>query len=321
MSVILLVLGIVVTASGVVATGFGVPISDSAIGQTLFIAGSTGIVGGLILIGLAAAVNQLAVIAEALKTRVPARIAAATEAKQPIQPAEPRSAPEIRPPPELRRRVDAPEPRSFEPRTTESRPPEPRPPEPRQSEPRAPEPAATDVSSSAIERLRSTMARPLVADAEEVPLSPNGSGQPPPEPSSIQTGAEPIARPAADPDALAKEPKLDFLFRAKPKRAQPAESFDAMWPKRGEQPRSDEIARQPSPEPPVQAEERRAPPPAPPPRPAAAEGRSVAILKSGVVDGMAYTLYADGSIEAQLPHGTVRFGSIAELRAHIENNS
>ena len=45
------------------------------------------------------------------------------------------------------------------------------------------------------------------------------------------------------------------------------------------------------------------------------------ILKSGVVDGMAYTLYADGSIEAELPHGTVRFGSIAELRAHIESNS
>jgi hypothetical protein len=33
---------------------------------------------------------------------------------------------------------------------------------------------------------------------------------------------------------------------------------------------------------------------------------------------MAYTLYADGSIEAKLPHGTVRFGSSAELRAHIE---
>jgi hypothetical protein len=50
-------------------------------------------------------------------------------------------------------------------------------------------------------------------------------------------------------------------------------------------------------------------------------GRSTGILKSGVVDGMAYTLYVDGSIEAQLPQGTVRFGSIAELRAHIENNS
>jgi hypothetical protein len=51
------------------------------------------------------------------------------------------------------------------------------------------------------------------------------------------------------------------------------------------------------------------------------EPRTAAILKSGVVDGMAYTLYADGSIEAKLPHGTVRFGSIAELREHIESNS
>jgi hypothetical protein len=44
------------------------------------------------------------------------------------------------------------------------------------------------------------------------------------------------------------------------------------------------------------------------------------VLKSGVVDGMAYTLYSDGSIEAQLPQGTLRFGSIAELRNHIEQN-
>jgi hypothetical protein len=51
------------------------------------------------------------------------------------------------------------------------------------------------------------------------------------------------------------------------------------------------------------------------------EPRAAAVLKSGVVDGMAYTLYADGSIEAKLPHGTVKFGSIAELRAHIESNS
>jgi hypothetical protein len=47
----------------------------------------------------------------------------------------------------------------------------------------------------------------------------------------------------------------------------------------------------------------------------------VSILKSGVVDGMAYTLYSDGSIEAKLPEGTVRFGSVAELRAHIESGA
>jgi hypothetical protein len=39
-----------------------------------------------------------------------------------------------------------------------------------------------------------------------------------------------------------------------------------------------------------------------------------------VIDGMAYTLYADGSIEAELPQGTVKFASVDALRAHLENN-
>src|SRR5262249_44237453 len=55
--------------------------------------------------------------------------------------------------------------------------------------------------------------------------------------------------------------------------------------------------------------------------PDAQKSRSVAVLKSGVVDGMAYTLYVDGSIEAELPQGTVRFASIHELRNHLEKNS
>ena len=44
----------------------------------------------------------------------------------------------------------------------------------------------------------------------------------------------------------------------------------------------------------------------------------VTVLKSGVVDGMAYSLYSDGSIEAQLPEGMMRFASIDELRAHLD---
>ena len=47
----------------------------------------------------------------------------------------------------------------------------------------------------------------------------------------------------------------------------------------------------------------------------------VSIVKSGVVNGMAYILYSDGSIEAQLPQGTLRFGSIIELRNHIEHSA
>ena len=57
-------------------------------------------------------------------------------------------------------------------------------------------------------------------------------------------------------------------------------------------------------------------PPAPEP-----SREPVSILKSGVVDGMAYTLYTDGSIEAELAQGVVRFGSIEELRNHLEKSA
>ena len=47
----------------------------------------------------------------------------------------------------------------------------------------------------------------------------------------------------------------------------------------------------------------------------------VSVLRSGVLDDMAYTLYSDGSIEAQLPEGILRFGSIAELRNYLEQSA
>jgi hypothetical protein len=47
----------------------------------------------------------------------------------------------------------------------------------------------------------------------------------------------------------------------------------------------------------------------------------VSILKSGIIDGMAYTLYSDGSIEADMPQGTMRFASVIELRAYLEKSS
>ena len=40
-----------------------------------------------------------------------------------------------------------------------------------------------------------------------------------------------------------------------------------------------------------------------------------------MIDGMAYTLYTDGSIEAELPQGLVRFASIEELRNYLEKAS
>ena len=54
--------------------------------------------------------------------------------------------------------------------------------------------------------------------------------------------------------------------------------------------------------------------------PASISGKpeAVRIFKSGVIDEMAYTLYTDGSIEAELPReGTMKFASIDELRAYL----
>jgi hypothetical protein len=52
--------------------------------------------------------------------------------------------------------------------------------------------------------------------------------------------------------------------------------------------------------------------------PAVEDQPPVTVLKSGVVDGMAYSLYSDGSIEAQMPEGMMRFASIDELRTHLD---
>ena len=46
-----------------------------------------------------------------------------------------------------------------------------------------------------------------------------------------------------------------------------------------------------------------------------------AILKSGVIDGRPYTLYADGSIVVDLPQGRMKFASAEALRLHIEKKT
>ena len=73
MSVIVLVVGILVTVAGLVTIGFGIRADEFSLGQTLIIAGTTGLAGGLVLTGLAAAVSMLARIAEVLSVRPAAR--------------------------------------------------------------------------------------------------------------------------------------------------------------------------------------------------------------------------------------------------------
>jgi hypothetical protein len=69
-----------------------------------------------------------------------------------------------------------------------------------------------------------------------------------------------------------------------------------------------------------------APPPVAPvvrpgPRPAAPQnGAASTVYRSGVIDGMAYTLFMDGSIQAELPQGTVKFANIDDLQKYLLGN-
>lgn len=65
------------------------------------------------------------------------------------------------------------------------------------------------------------------------------------------------------------------------------------------------------------------PPPVrpPPPKPVAApNGQANTVYRSGVIDGMAYTLFMDGSIQAELPQGMVKFTSVDDLQKYLLGN-
>src|SRR3954470_7239053 len=99
MSVIVLLLGFLAAGAGLAAIAFAVPNIETDFGHALIVAGATGLTGGLILFGLAAAVRQLTRIAEGLRARArPVRQPEASlpprpEALQPPGPIPPRAEP------------------------------------------------------------------------------------------------------------------------------------------------------------------------------------------------------------------------------------
>ena len=345
MYVFLLSIGVIATAIGVFTIGFGAPIYEFSLGNTLIIAGTMALAGGLVLIGLAAAVRQLRRIADALPARPVA--ARAVRASEPVEQSSPRSsrgAPGARIPfpPRTGAESSGGEQRPFEQRLTGS-----------STETSAPEETPSERQRPNI----FTATRPpkdgsFATEQESVPLAPTRI----PAPSAGRTApaSEPTHEPKFAPlDTLPRvagsgrgverkeAPSSERLTEPASER-RPVSSFDMAWPAeprttkpvepRPGRPAGHEIvARAPKPE--VQSEpkpETRDRDEPVPPMPAREEvtpssrvpdePRPVSILKSGVIDGMAYTLYTDGSIEAQLPQGTVHFGSIEELRIHLEHN-
>jgi len=180
--------------------------------------------------------------------------------------------------------------------------------------------AAREPDARKSERSRATAASSTPASAaspEKPPLTPAGDvdlskvlAEPPAEP------AAPPTQPRAEPALLAPPPGDPFApARADPQRRAGARerSLDSVWAPESAKPAP--AAARPAPENPRAPEA---------PRESESvsirptrEAQAVTVLKSGVIEGMAYTLYSDGSIEADLPQGMMRFPSIDALRRHL----
>jgi hypothetical protein len=323
----LLILGAVIAAAGVVLIGPGLPFGGRDYDASIVTPGAVAIVGGLILIGLALAVRVLGRIEKALAARPLPHPVLQEEAAAPATEEPAAAAPAIEEP-----AAAAPARIPFPPKQA-----------PQPAAPPAPAVATGRVlpEDAALERLREkfpTLVRlesaPVVEDAD-VSLSPTPSVR---ADDVIAEAHNAAAQQTNGATPARVEPRLEAQARAA-SRPERARNFEAFWPKKQRPGRDGQVAPA-APQPaaqhhaalalpveplltpePVQFQFRE---PAPEPRPAAPAPEApatITILKSGVVDGMAYTLYSDGSIEAALPQGTLRFGSITELRNHIEQSA
>jgi hypothetical protein len=299
MSVLLFVAGAIAVMVGVGMVGYGIPINEFSFGNTLIVAGSTAVVGGLIVIAISAAVSKLQRIAETLATRTPVR------SSRPIEMFEPPSGSRAAPMPS---QIPFPPRPKSEAAVREAQPPADMAVEDHPAAAAAPTLRNPDRPVAAVEEFE-------VKEYEYVSLSPQ---QPMPAPAAVDLG-EPAPPPQVSDDAfpvagMRPEPAVEAPWRSSPpplERQSETSYFDALWPAES-RPAKRPVIDEAKPEP----KRDLAPVPAP-----EAQSAPVAILKSGVVDGMAYTLYVDGSIEAELPQGTLHFASINELREHLAKSS
>jgi hypothetical protein len=302
MMVVVLVAGIGLLLAGILAILFGIPVKEFSFGNTLILVGAVSICTGMVMLALWTVVRELKHIARQLGGGVAteARMAAA------LHPAARGTAPGH----------PAQEDGGFLLDRDQPAP-------PYADAPRGDQSAAPPWHEEAASRDR-------------------GRGEvPPPVPESAETAAAPKARrnllfsstsrkereraqtrttelPALDPRPGPPVAPPPF----EPSETPPA-NFDDAWPKI-ERARAADVPLRRTSRTPVTSSEPDAGAPAAgryPPAARSEEQPPVTILKSGVVDGMAYSLYSDGSIEAQMPEGMMRFASIDELRAHLDQRT
>jgi hypothetical protein len=262
MYLIVLAMGLVTAMAGAVMIGFGIPINEFGIGNTLISAGTTALVGGLVLIALAATLRQLRAVAEAAQSR--GWLAPTADSRPPI------------PYPSARLGV----------------------PGPIAAPPTSPGPAAE--RDAGVEPARGDYA-----------LRPRFTARPPPNERGDREPLDEEEEPYSSPqprERHAEEEESPFApVRGANTRGERPRGFDAIWPAAASEAKplasasDDETEATDSDRDDAEA----------------LESTSSSILKSGVIDGMVYTLYTDGSIEAELPQGTLKFVSIDELRDYL----
>jgi hypothetical protein len=294
MMIVMLVAGIGLLLGGLLTVGFGIEL-DLSLGNTLILAGSIVACSGIMLIGLWTAVRELRNIARRLGADVPAESRAGTTAPAMAN---------------ATLRDHAPDHDGF----LFSRD-QPNPVHPGDAEPAAPSPAPSPApwreETAARDRVRSDLPAPAAAEPAVKPRRNLLFS------SSLRKERERSEARTTDPSL---HPAPAVAPPAKSSEAPPA-TFEDTWPP-PERPRAAEV-------PPLRRSARapstftQASPAAPgtdrhPPAARHEDQPPVTVLKSGVVDGMAYSLYSDGSIEAQMPEGMMRFASIDELRTHLD---
>ena len=312
-------LGMIATLFGVGAIAFGIPNNAFGFGNTMIMAGTTAVSAGFIVLALAAVLRAIersgrAITAADETEAVPAeRTRAASPPLPPAAVAPPAEGPQGE-------RVEAP----LAARPSRSgqreeggreslRAPAPRPAAPLRGErgampaPRGPARAEWPREPIA-EPPRPVAARdraPAASEADEPVVAARGreaAAEPPAAPkrrrffawtrrSSEREAAEPPAEPQIEPSFGHVDPGAEAAHWA---------DHGEDWEERREPPRPtmgrSSTTRLPEP---------------------GWEGQ-VEILRSGTVDGMSYTLYSDGSIDAEFPDGKLRFASIDDLRRHLE---
>jgi hypothetical protein len=259
--IVLLAAGIGVCIVGLLAIGFGIPISDTSFGNAMLIAGVVILCTGIVLLGMWLAAREMA------------NLLMQREGAQPVrEPAPPPRTPTLFPGP-----ASVAAPAAAHSATADGGPP-----------PWADEAAART--------------RPQAVAPEIPPVAPE-----PPPPAPPPPGPDRPARRNLLFSSRRREKEEQPSLPSPALEAEPKVSFENAWPST---PRANGAAEPAA----ASASEPAAAEPAKPDLPP-----GVTVMKSGVVDGMAYTLYSDGSIEAQFAgEAPIRFASFDALRAHVE---